>query len=166
MKNCTKKLNFEPKRVSRTSTIILNAPLETVFPLFGPIKEMEWAHGWNPEIIYSETGDMEEHMVFKTRSYTGEPDYTWIVSKYLPDDSLIEYTVFTLERIWYITIKSREKTAETTETEVTYTYTGLSKRGNKTNERALHLMYSNNLKDWEEAINHYLETGKRLTHHH
>ena len=37
--------NFESKRISRTSIITLNAPLEKVFPLFGPIKEKEWADG-------------------------------------------------------------------------------------------------------------------------
>lgn len=42
------------KRISRTSTITLNSSLETVFPLFGPVKEMEWAEGWQPEIIYSQ----------------------------------------------------------------------------------------------------------------
>jgi hypothetical protein len=41
------------KRISRSSTITLNAPLEKVFPLFGPIKEMEWAEGWQPEIMYT-----------------------------------------------------------------------------------------------------------------
>ena len=32
--------------------------------------------------------------------------------------------------------------------------------GNAINERALQLMYARDLKDWEEKINHYLETGE------
>jgi len=159
--------SFKSKRISRTSRIMLKAPLEKVFPLFGPIKEMTWAEGWNPEIVYSENDSIEEKMVFKTKSHGhGEPNYTWTVSKYSPEQSLIEYTVFTAERIWFITIRCRESaSAQTTEAEITYTYTGLSENGNAINEKALQLMYSRDLKDWEEEINYYLETGEKLKHH-
>lgn len=157
-------LNFESKRISKTSVITLNAPLEQVFPLFGPIKEKEWADGWSPEIVYSNTNLLEEHMVFRTQSHGhGETNYTWIVTKYTPEQSLIEYTVFTMERLWCITIKCSENTInQTTDAEITYTYTGLTEKGNEINEKALQLMYSKDLKDWEEAINYYLETGKKL----
>jgi hypothetical protein len=159
--------NFKSKRISRTSTIILKAPLEKVFPLFGPLKEKEWAEGWNPEIVYSDADYVEERMVFKTKTHGhGETEYTWTVSKYSPEQSLIEYTVFTPERLWFITIKCTENVAaQTTEAEITYTYTGLAERGNATNEKALQAMYAHNLKDWEKAINYYLETGERLKHH-
>ncbi|MFQ6084428.1 MAG: hypothetical protein ACE5WD_13880 [Candidatus Aminicenantia bacterium] len=159
--------NFKSKRISRTGIITLNAPLKRVFPLFGPIKEKEWAEGWNPEIVYSTSNQIEEHMVFKTRLHNHkEQDYTWVVTKYMPEQSLVEYTVFTTERLWCITIRCSENTTnQTTEAEITYTYTGLTERGNEMNEKALHRMYSKDLKDWEEAINYYLETGKKLNHH-
>ena len=159
--------NFESKRISRTSIITLNAPLKKVFPLFGPIKEKEWADGWSPEIVYSNTNLLEEHMVFKIESHGhGETDYTWIVTKYMPEQSLIEYTVFTMERFWFITIKcSKNNDNLKTDAEITYTYTGLTEKGNAINEKALQHMYSRDLKDWEEAINYYLKTGKKLKHH-
>ena len=153
-------------RISRTSAITLNAPLTKVFPLFGPIKEKEWTAGWEPEVLYSTTGLVEEHMVFKTRSHhEHEPDFTWTVSKYHPEQAFIEYTVFAPERLWWITIKCREgKRRETTEAEITYTYTGLTERGNAINQKALETMFRRDLKDWEEEINHYLATGERLKH--
>ncbi len=81
------------KKISRTRTITLNAPLRETFPLFGPVRESEWATGWNPQILYSASDLVEEHMVFKTPAHHGhgEPDYTWTVSKYLPDQALIEF---------------------------------------------------------------------------
>jgi hypothetical protein len=117
-------------------------------------------------MLYSTTDLVEEHMVFKTHSHHGhEPDSTWTVSKYCPDQALVEYTVFTPDRLWWILIQCRESIAgETTEAEITYTYTGLTEKGNAINERALEAMYRHDLKDWEEAINHYLETGERLEH--
>ena len=156
-------LPFKSERISRTSSITLNASLNRVFPLFGPIKEMEWAAGWEPKVIYSTT-DMEERMVFQTRSPHGpEPVFTWSVSKYQPDQAFIEYTVFTSERLWWITIQCREDNErEKTTAEITYTYTGLTEQGNVHNANALAAMYRHDLKDWEEAINHYLTTGERL----
>ena len=157
---------FDSQRISKTSIITLNAPLSKVFPLFGPIREKEWAAGWNPQLIYSITNFVEEHMVFRTRSNHGhEPDFTWIISRYNPDQSFIEYTVFTNERLWWITIQCRKGIAgDTTEAEITYTYTGLTENGNAINARALDMMYHHDLRDWEESINHYLNTGERLEH--
>jgi hypothetical protein len=36
--------------------------------------------------------------------------------------------------------------------------------GNAINEKALQVMYTHDLKDWEDAINHYLETGEKQEH--
>jgi hypothetical protein len=157
---------FKSERISRTSTITLHAPLEEVFPLFGPIREKEGAAGWEPQVLYSASGSVEEHMVFTTRAHHGhEPDSTWMVSKYHPDQAFIEYAVFAPGRLWWIAIRCREgSVGETTEAKISYTYTGLTEKGNAINERALETMYRRNLKDWEESINHYLETGKRLEH--
>jgi hypothetical protein len=48
---------------------------------------------------------------------------------------------------------------------ITYTFVGLTKLGNERNAMALAAMYKHDLKDWELAINHYLETGSKLRHH-
>jgi hypothetical protein len=53
-------------RISRKSTIQLNGTLDKVFPLFGAIREKEWADGWDPRMVYSTTHLLEEHMVFQT----------------------------------------------------------------------------------------------------
>ena len=128
---------FVSARIFRTRSITLNAPLKSVFPLFGPVREKDWAAGWDPQVLYSTTGVIEEHMVFKTRSpHEHESDFTWIVSKYDPVQAFVEYTVFTPERLWCIAIQCREDAVQkTTEAEVTYTYTGLTEEGNAINYR-------------------------------
>ncbi len=158
---------FKSKRITKTSIIKLDAPMKKVFPLFGPVEEMKRAEGWNPHILYSTGDHVAEHMVFKTKTHAqGETDYTWIVSKYSPEKSLIEYTVFTTERLWHIAIECRQNAADqTTAADITYTYTGLTEKGNHRNEKALQAMYAKDLKEWEEAINYYLKTGKELEHH-
>ncbi len=48
---------------------------------------------------------------------------------------------------------------------ITYTHTGLNALGNEIDKHAIEKMYARDLKDWEEAITHYLKTGNKLTHH-
>ncbi|MFZ6001691.1 MAG: hypothetical protein ACOYW3_14370 [Bacteroidota bacterium] len=152
----------QAERVQRTASFVVKAPIEKAFPLFGPVREKEWAAGWEPQIIYSNHPEVEEHMIFKTPPrHDGESEYIWIVTQYQPRDYFIEYTVSTLQRVWFITVKC-ESQNDHTRVSVTYSYTGLTPEGNQMNKQALDRMYANNLKDWEEAINYFLSTGKRL----
>jgi hypothetical protein len=148
------------ERISRTATIQLNAQIEVVFPLFGPIKEKEWTDGWDPEIIYSNTKLVEQHMMFRTKGRNlDEPFYTWIITTYNSNQHIIEYTVSTANRVWFITVLCSEGEKQTTAT-ITYTFTNLTDKGREFNRNALDKMYAEGLKDWERAINYYLKTGK------
>jgi hypothetical protein len=149
-------------RISDASTIILNDRIEKVFPLFGPIREKDWADGWNPEIIYSDTELVEQHMIFKTKSSNDvEKSFLWTITTYDPAQYEIEYTVSTENRIWFIRVKCAE-VGEKTEAKISYTYTGLNEIGDQLNAAALKKMYTNRLKDWEDSLNYYLSTGNTL----
>ena len=161
---------FTSNRISRTSVITLMASIATVFPLFDPVRESEWAVGWEPIFLDVSAQDRKigEHMVFRTHAPHGhdEIDYVWTISRYLPNEAFIKYTVFTPERLWWITIQCHEGASNrVTNAEITYTFAGLTEKGNAINEKALQLMYAHDLKDWEKAINHYLLTGEKLSHH-
>lgn len=150
------------ERISRSAEFTVNAPVEKVFPLFGPVREREWADGWNPRMVYSTTNLVDEHMVFTTEPrFEGEPDYTWVVTQYAPEKRHIEYMVSTDERIWFVRVVCRAEGGKTKAT-VTYTYTGLTSRGCERNQQALDRMFADNLQDWGQAINHYLSTGTIL----
>jgi hypothetical protein len=154
--------DFKSERISRTATFTVNGRLQNVFPLFGPIREMEWAEGWNPEIIFSESNLVDEHMIFRTRASTEEEYYTWVITQFDERKYLVEYTVSTINRIWFIRV-SCQADGDKTKASVSYTYIGLNKQGNELNRTALAKMYANDLKDWQEAINYYIHTGKMLT---
>lgn len=154
--------DFIPERISKTASFLVDGKLEDVFPLFGPIKEKLWAEGWEPEVIFSSGALVEEHMIFKTRVATPEKYYTWVVTQFREDEHLVEYTVSTPNRIWFIRVKCEAEDVRTKAT-VTYSYTGLNKEGNDLNRSALAKMYSSDLKDWQDAINYYLRHGSMLT---
>lgn len=149
---------FKAKKFSNTATIILNNKIESVFPLFGAFEERKWAEGWNPVLIYPETEIIEEGTTFKTKGHGhDEAEFIWRVTKYEPEKFLIQYLVTTENRYWTITVKCNPLNGNKTSAEVTYTFIGLNELGNKINEHSLQRMYKNNLTDWEEEINGYLE---------
>lgn len=152
---------FKAERVQKSASFVVNTSIEKAFPLFGPVREKEWAAGWEPQIIYSINPEVEEHMIFKTTAkHHGESEYTWVLTQFRPKEFFLEYTVSTSGRVWFITVKC-ERDGEKTHVTVTYQYTGLNEEGNQMNRSALEKMYAHNLKDWEEAINYYLATGKQ-----
>ena len=156
-------MSFKAERISESRQITLNGDLKAVFPLFGPIEESKWAPGWAPNIVSPMNVAIEEHMIFTTKAHHGqEADYTWIVSKYDPERAFVEYTVFAAERLWWITILCRKSNSnDHTEAEICYTFAGLTDKGNMMNRHILASMFAHDLKDWEDQINYYIETGHK-----
>jgi hypothetical protein len=153
--------SFKAERVQKSASFVVNTTIEKAFPLFGPIREKEWAAGWEPQVIYAINQEVEKHMIFKTTAnHHDESEYLRVITQYIPNDYFIEYTVSTAQRLWFISVRCRPKGKSTSVT-VTYNYTGLTEQGNQLNKAALDKMFAHDLKDWEEAINYYLATGKR-----
>ena len=139
-------------RVSRSSTLTLRGRIENVFPLFGPVREKLWAEGWNPNIIYGE-GEVAQDMVFVTDG--ADEKFTWVVTRYEPARFFIAYTVFASHRVWTITVacvSSHDVTLAT----VTYCYTDIDEEGERRNRAAIDAMFFRDLRDWEDALNNYL----------
>jgi hypothetical protein len=154
--------DFKPERISKTASFMIDGEIENVFLLFGPVREKEWAEGWNPEIVFGESALVEQHMIFRTHASTDEGFYTWVITQLDEKKYLVEYTVSTSNRIWFINVQC-QPSANKTKATVTYTYTGLNPKGNELNRSALAKMFENDLKDWQEAINCYIHNGKMLT---
>ena len=155
--------SFKAERISRTAEIILNRNVKDVFPLFDAFEERKWESDWDLTLVYPEREVIEEGTTFKTTgNEIDEFEFLWIVSKFQPENYLIQYLVSTPIRFWTITVKCSPFEEAKTKAEVTYSFTGLSDKGNEFNRLSLERMYSNNLKDWEEAINYYIENGKAM----
>jgi len=151
------------KQISNTASIILNDTIERVFLLFSPLEEKKWVSGWEPTFIYPTNGAFKENLVFTTKSgNTIEKKYRWILSCLNLKDFLAIYTVSTENRIWTIKVQCEEFGKEKTQAEIRYTYTGFNERGNTLNRESLEKMYRNDLKDWEAAINYYLEADNDI----
>ena len=160
--NATADTAKQYERIGNAATIMLHGAIDRVFPLFGPVREKLWAHGWEPEIVYATSQEPEERMIFRTRSaFPEEAYYTWTVSQYRPSAWLIEYVVTTPNRLWFIRVRC-EAVAGNTSARIAYTYTALNDLGTALNRVALDKLFDRNLMVWEVAINHYLQTGNML----
>lgn len=150
---------FISKKISKTATFVINESIDKVFPLFGAFEERKWAPHWEPQLIYPEKEIIQEGTTFKHKGHGhgSESETLWIVSKYEPQNNMIQYLVSTENRFWTITVKcDSENTDSKTNVSVTYAFTGLNEKGNHLNEKALEKMYENNLQDWADLVNEYL----------
>lgn len=155
---------------TQTATIIINADIEKVFPLFGAYEEKKWARGWEPTPVYPITETIEEGATFRTPGHLpGENEYIWRVSKYDNRQHLVQYMVYVPDRCWTITVQcapvegrtaaaeSRTTAAEgRTAATISYAFVALNPAGEEKNKHSLHLLFQHQLKDWEEEINTYL----------
>jgi hypothetical protein len=147
-------------KLTRSATILLTDRVENVFPLFGAIREKEWANGWDPDILYSNS-EIEEYMVFRTKADNEDEDYyQWVVTKYDPLNFMIEYSISATERVWFVRVECRDCNNETLAT-ITYTYISLSEKAHQRNRQGIEKIFFSDLADWEQLINHYLTTGKK-----
>jgi hypothetical protein len=115
-------------RASAAIELHLNAPADAAFPLFGPVRESEWAPDWSPKWIYPpEPRQSSEGSVFTTASPAGIS--TWVMTVYDAEKRNVEYVHLTPgHRVVEISITVRPTTRETSTARVSYRVTALSEQ--------------------------------------
>ena len=137
----------------------MNGSVSDVTPLFGPVREAEWAPDWSPRFIHPVQGVQREGVVFTTSPGDGR-DRLWMLTTYDVRNGRVEYVVvtpaFTANEIKIRVIPDREKHCKAT---ITYRRSALTPEGNEevvklnahwAEEQRIH---------WETAINETLAKG-------
>jgi hypothetical protein len=109
--------------------LYLDAPADVTFPLFGPVRESEWAPEWAPAWIYpSMPRQSSEGAVFTTTLRAGVA--TWVMTSYDVEERAVEYVNFIPGyRVTQISITVRPDTTATSIARVSYRVTALSHEG-------------------------------------
>jgi hypothetical protein len=155
--------SFTARRTTKTYRQTINATPEKVFPLLCPVREAEWLDGWQYAMIYSESGLVEEGAVFRT-PHEGEADTVWIVTKHDPGRRQVEFTRFThASRICVLRIAVSPKAENSSIVDISYTYTATAPDGNAFIESLTEPVFVEAVSFWEQSMNHFLATGKKLT---
>lgn len=138
---------------AQSFTIGLNGSVADVTPLFGPVREAEWAPGWSPRFIHPAQGVQREGVVFTTTSGDGR-DRLWLLTTYDLRNGRVEYVVitpaFTASEIKIRVLSDGERHSRAT---ITYRRSALAPDGN-TEVAKLDAHWAQQQRiHWETAIN-------------
>lgn len=155
-------LIVKPRRIRHTYTQSLAAPPAGVFPLLCPVREEEWVPAWEPESVISASGVAEEDCLFITPA---EPaSAIWIVTRH--DPTALELTMYKVtpgHTVGRLDIALTGDAKGGTTAEVSYEYTSLGPSGDAFLEDFTEEWYRSFMTGWESALNHYLETGEKIS---
>jgi len=150
-----KQRTFKYKQTNKASR-------EIIFPLLCPVREAEWIDGWQHKLIHSKSGFAEQDCVFTT-PYNESLEAVWQITQYNQEEFSIEFVKFIPnESVIKINIRLEANPDCSTKSIITYQYTGLNDEQNRLIESSLESSFENSMRYWENAINHYLKTGKKL----
>jgi hypothetical protein len=153
---------FRGNRVTHEYRQTNAAPAVEVFPLLCPVREADWVPGWQYRMIYSHSGVVEGGCVFATPNEDGS-ETIWTVTEYDPAALRVAFAWVNpgLVAAW-IRISLVGNSQGTTDAHIYYSYTALSDAGNREVNHYNQDWFGHKMQSWEQAINHYLRTGKRM----
>jgi hypothetical protein len=156
----------KPNRKKHSYAQHLHAAPEVVFPLLCPVREVEWAPGWMPEVVISRSGVCEQDCIFITPpEMPSEPENAiWIVTRYDPGQGALEMIKVAPEHtISKLEIALVSETEGATTAHVSYEITAIGAAGDRFLEEFTEDWYARFMAEWEEALNHYLDTGSMIS---
>lgn len=154
--------NFVPMRITRSYRQTIEAQPDVIFPLLCPEREKEWLDGWDYDMVYSQSGLIEEGAVFSTQSQA-EEDTIWIVTKHDEINRVVEFARCTpASRVCVQKIAVHPKDETSSYVDISYTFTAIFPGGNKFIESYTDEVFQNVMKFWELSMNHFIKTGTKL----
>ncbi len=156
-------VDFQSTRITKSATITLNGTIDEVLPLFGAREEQKWEPDWKPEFIYPIDKPDEKNNVFRVEHkghgiHANMVSY-WVMTERSRERNKVSYAIFSDNDIATIDIQIDAASDSTTTALIEYNWTSLDDDGSKLIEKKAEHIFSDNLVDWEEAINQYL-TGE------
>lgn len=150
-----------PNRIRHAYSQTIIAAPEVVFPLLCPVEEERWVPEWNPEYILSFSGVAELDCIFET---VGDPtNSVWVVSSYEPERFYVEMYKITPEHtVGKLQIQLSLINKDETKADISYEYTSLGSAGDDFLKGFTEEYYIDFMKKWEQALNHFLKTGKKI----
>src|SRR5215472_11014299 len=138
---------------TQSFTIVLKGSVADVTPLFGPLREAEWAPSWTPRFIHPAEGAQREGVVFTTTSANGK-ERVWLLTAYDVKKGRVEYVFVTpastANEIKIQVLPDGEKESKAT---VTYRHSALVPEGNKEVAKLDAHWGERQSVHWERAIN-------------
>ena len=135
-------------------SVIVKAPYEQAFPLFGAYEERKWAKGFDPQFIHPSPARDQQGMVF-TWELGGTPS-VWANTAFDPATGHVQYVYFVQDTmVTLIDIRLAKAGAAETRVDVVYERTALRPEANE--QVTQHAKADRNRSsEWDAMINGYL----------
>ena len=147
---------------TQSFTIGLNGSVADVTPLFGPVREAEWAPDWSPRFIHPPEGAQRDGVVFTTLTGNGK-ERLWLLSTYDAKAGQVAYVIltpgFTANEVKIRVIPDGERQCKAI---ITYRHSALGPEGNEEVVTLDDHWAEQQRVHWESAINSAL--AKRDAH--
>ena len=147
-------------QATESFTIVLKGSVAEVTPLFGPVRETEWAPSWKPHFIHSPEGGQHEGTVFRTTSSNGR-ERLWLLTAYDEEAGRVEYVFFapgfTINQVKIRVVRDGDQQCRAT---ITYCHSALGPAGNEEVAKLNSHWAEQQRVHWEKAINTVLAAGK------
>lgn len=160
--------NFKAKRIRITNDGRIGAPVSRVFPLACPYEEYKWIDGWDCEIIYSDSGKVENGCIFtekRSAPLLHDSDggaTTWVAVLHDPKSYRLHFVLMTdISAIKY-EIEMDDAGNDATTIKLDFTLTTLNERGNRFIENGGEEKVGAMLAGLGHMLKHYCETGRML----
>lgn len=147
-----------------TFTLALNAPMDRAFPMFGPVREAEWAPGWAPTFLYPAEGAQRGGTVFTTAGGHGLHAGTqlWVLTDYDATAGRVDYVVLSAGvAVVEIKIRLAPDGPQRSRATVAYRRTALAPAANEHVAGFTRQWESEQQAHWQQAINLALEKERR-----
>ena len=156
---------FQAKRVKREFREKISATPSEIFPLLCPVREYDWLDGWSCEMIYSDSGVVENNCIF-TSSFPAGDKQTWITTSHDAENYSKEFLVINPDsRVMRFGVSLRDCGNSTTEAHWTMLITALNEQGNTLVEGYTEEVHNNVMGMLAQSLKHYCETGSKLKLH-
>src|SRR5215510_13876684 len=150
----------KPNRATHTYRQTLHAPPAKIFPLLCPVRETEWAEGWEPEFVVSSSGVAERDCVFITPDNAGKA--IWYITRNEPEKWFVEMLkILPGVTACRLTIQLSEN-GDDCFADVTYSHTSIGPAGDEFVAKFTSDYYQKFMQSWEQALNYFLKTGAGL----
>ncbi len=147
---------FIAQQITRSHTIHLPATPHDVFPLFSPLGEKHWVHGWEPEMLYPSSGATQVGTVFTTQ-HANKSTQIWAIIAYASEQAQVSYiNVLPDSHVSRIEVSCEAEGTQATLAHITYTLTALTPQGNTYLDGFTQEYYQTYISSWETDIMHYL----------
>ena len=144
---------------TQSFTIVLKGSVADATPLFGPVREAEWAPDWAPHFLHPPEGAQREGVVFTTTTSKGR-ERLWLLTVYDIKEGRVEYVIvtpgFTANEVKIRVVPDGDRQCKAT---ITYRHSAVAPEGNEEANKLDARWADQQRVHWETAMNALLAKG-------